>query len=125
MPKSNIKQSLDELSKPDIYSIILFALWRIKENPDFALLSELSYILDNDSLVKFLKYYGGKQITIPTISEFRNMLDALLLYQEVNVENVPMKDALKELIDKDNISEVKNNYTKICDILDKYDFKRD
>ena len=125
MPKSNIKQSLDELSKPDIYSIILFALWRIRENPDFALLSELSYILDNDSLVKFLKYYGGKQITIPTISEFRNMLDALLLYQEVNVENVPMKDALKELIDKDDISEVKNNYTKICDILDKYDFKRD
>ena len=125
MPKSNIKQSLDELSKPDIYSIILFALWRIKENPDFALLSELSYILDNDSLVKFLKYYGGKQITIPTISEFRNMLDALLLYQEVNVENVPMKDALKELIDKEDISEVKNNYTKICDILDKYDFKRD
>ena len=124
MPKSNIKTALDELSREDIYSMILFSLWAIRENPKYALLSELSYILDNDSLIKFLKYYAGKTITIPSLDDFRNVIDALIIYENVNLEGKDLKLCLKEFTDKDNKSTVRDTYMDICSILNKYDFGR-
>ena len=122
--RSNIKEALEELSKTDIYSIILFALWKIKENPEYAVLSELSYIMDNDSLIRFLKYYGGKTITIPTVDEFRNIINALILYAEVNLEGNEYSQVIKEFEDEGRLEEIKKDFTKISEILDKYDFRR-
>ena len=121
--KSNIKEALDELEKTDIYSIILFTIWKLKEVEEFSTLSELSYIMDNDSLIRFLKYYGGKTITIPTFEDFKNMFDALVLYSEVNLEGREYSEVINEL-PKDSLNDIKECYLKICDVLKNYDFRR-
>lgn len=124
MGKSNIKATLDELSKTDIYSLMLFALWKIHDIPEYSTLSELSYILDSDNFMKFLRYYEGKTIKVPTRDEFLEIVNALLIYNMVNLEEVPLSEAIASIDPNTDVKSVKETYYKLCDILDKYDFKR-
>lgn len=123
--KNNILDSLNDLSQTDVYSLLLFALWKIREIPEYSTLSELSYILDNNSLLRFLDYYGGSTIKIPTKEEFRYLIEALTLYKYVNIEEVSFEEALNRLDVKElSIKEIKNYYQKLDTILTKYDFRR-
>jgi len=63
--KSKTKASLDNLKLQDVYSLLLFALYRIKDVPDFAVLSELCYLLDGNNITRLLTYFAGKTITFP------------------------------------------------------------
>ena len=82
-----IKTEIDLLKEQDIYSLMLFALYKAKDLPEYSALSELAYILDKESLLKLCEFYGGLTIRIPTISELEKILYALLMYQEVDLEN--------------------------------------
>lgn len=123
--KKEISEKLNELKATDVYSLLLFAIYKLSDNPKYSTLSELSYILDKDNLLKFLTYYGGKTISIPTLEELSLLLDALFLYNYVNLNNLEFAEALK-LLDKSNSQqkEVIELYKVICNILSKYNFKR-
>lgn len=123
--KKEISEKLNELKATDVYSLLLFAIYKLLDNPKYSTLSELSYILDKDNLLKFLTYYGGKTISIPTLEELSLLLDALFLYNYVNLNNLEFAEALK-LLDKSNSQqkEVIELYKVICNILLKYNFKR-
>lgn len=125
--KSNIKKELDKLSQTDIYSLIMFGLFKLKEHPNYATLSELVYLLNEDSLFKLISYFGGMTVTIPTKRELKTIINALILYQLINVEQLDYDEALKQIkldcVDFD-INEIKLAYKNIVDILSKYDFKR-
>ena len=54
MPKGNIDKALEELNKEDIYSLILFVLYKLKNVSEYSILSELVYILDNGSFSRFI-----------------------------------------------------------------------
>jgi len=125
MAKSNIIKSLEELDKKDIYSLILFVLYKLKDNPEYSTLSELIYILDNDSFIRFLNYFGGQTIAVPTVSDMKEVLSAICYYERKI--NTDLTD--KEIFDYLNIPEkqqpeVLRISKLIVDILDKYDFKR-
>ena len=125
MPKSNIVKTLDDLSKTDTYSIILFAIWLLHKEDEYSTLSELPYVLEGDNLIRFLKYYGGKTITIPTMDEFKKIINALTLYQEVNLENNDYDETLKAFKKEEvNVKELANDYAFICNLLKDYDFRR-
>lgn len=126
MPKSNIVKSLNELKTEDVYSLLLFALSEIKNIPEYQVLGELCYLLDKDNLLNLFKYYGGMTITIPSVDDFKLIINALLFYELLNVEKLSYKDALSQL-DLKEISEeqLKECYSKLSSVLDKYDFKRD
>lgn len=125
MAASNIEKALNELDKTDVYSMILFALYKLREVPDYLTLSELSYILDNKSLLNFLDYYGGMTLTVPTKKDFDVVINALLLYQDVNIENIEFSKALRSINKQENdIDEIKKAYFKLCDVLKNYEFKR-
>ena len=47
--KNNIKTKLEELKATDIYSMMLFALYKIKDIPEYSTLSGLVYILNKES----------------------------------------------------------------------------
>jgi len=79
---SNELLSIKEL---DIYSLILFALFKLRDIPDYLVLSELIYVLDKDSMLKLCEYFGGTTIHIPTIDELESILYSLLLYQYVDI----------------------------------------
>ena len=44
--KTSIKSKLDSLHLSDIYSLILFVMYKIQDIPEYAMLSELCYLLD-------------------------------------------------------------------------------
>ena len=120
-----IRDALSRLTKPDIYSLMLFVLFKLKDTNEYSSLSQLSYILDKDSLLKLCEYFGGLTIKIPTIEELESIIYSLVLYQYVNIDGMDYDDAIKVIGHKSSqLRQVKSDYVKICSILDKYDFSR-
>lgn len=122
---TKIVESLNSLNKTDIYSILLFVLYKLHDSPEQSTLSELAYILDGDSLSKFLTYFGGMTIKVPELRELRLVVQALLLYQYVNLEKGDFDDALKVLSDEFTEQEIKNMYNKVVEVVENYEFHRD
>lgn len=120
--RKETRQKLESLKSDDIYSMMLFALYKLKDNPKYSTLVALPYILNRDSLLNFLDCFGGLTITIPTREELNVVINALLLYQFVNLENIEFNEAFK-LLDKEyRTKEVKNCYYSIIEILENHDF---
>ena len=124
--KTSIKSKLDSLHLSDIYSLILFVMYKIQDIPEYAILSELCYLLDGANLTRLLTYFAGKTITIPTEDEFANMSKALLLYQYVNIEGKSLTEAYSNLKDttpkqKEQITDI---YLKLIPIMNKYNINR-
>lgn len=118
-----IKESILTLREMDMWSLVLFALYKIKDLPEYSALSELVYILDKDSVLKLCEYFGGLTITIPTIDELENLVCALVLYQHVNIDKMDYDKAITLLgEDSVNLRAVKASYNKICSILENYEF---
>ena len=83
---TKISEALRSMNKTDIYSLMLFVLYKMKEDPDYLTLTELCYILDGENLVRFLSYFGGMTIKVPESRDLRLVFQALRLYQFVNLE---------------------------------------
>ena len=124
MPKSNIVKSLEELEKPDIYSLLLFSIYKLYDDPQYSTLSELVYTLDKSNLFNFLSMYGGMTIKVPTLQELQMMLDALLLYQYIHFENMESKDALKQFSSITySQKDLVERYKLLETVLAEYNFK--
>ena len=119
----SIKSEITKLRDHDLWSIMLFVLYKVREVPEYSALSELVYILDKKNMLKLCEYFGGCTITIPTIEELENMIYGLLLYHYTDIEHIAFQDAV-ELISKNdvNVTTVKQSYHKIKDVLEDYDF---
>ena len=125
MIKSELIKSLEELNKEDLYSLMLFALYKLKDTPEYSTLSELVYILDKESLFNFLNFYGGLTITIPTMYDLKKMIYALMLYQQVNIEGNDLQSTLRKInVEEVTIKDLKEAYYKICEVVSNYEFKR-
>ena len=123
--KGNIIKALEELDKKDIYSLILFRLYKLKDCPEYSTLSELIYILDNENFIKFINYYGGKTIKVPTINDLSILIHALMVFERLNNTNVDIDTILKELaISKKEKKEILESIQIIQETLANYDFKR-
>lgn len=125
MIKSELIKSLEELNKEDLYSLMLFALYKLKDTPEYSTLSELVYILDKESLFNFLNFYGGLTITIPTMYDLKKMIYALMLYQQVNIEGNDLQSTLRKInVEEVTIKDLKEAYYKVCEVVSNYEFKR-
>ena len=123
---TKIGESLNKLTKKDVYSLVLFTLFKLKDKKEYSTLSELSYILDNDNLSKFLRYFGGMTITVPTLRELKLITQALLLYQFVNIDECDFSAALKKVCgDEFNNTEMKNTYSNLLEVIKDYEFGRE
>lgn len=92
----NLDKDLYKLTQPDVYSLICELLYVLKDNPKYSVISELAFILERDSFIKFIKYFGGMTISIPTSDEFKEVIKLLLLYQAVEVDKLPWRKALDD-----------------------------
>ena len=119
----NLKTELNNLTNNDIYSMILFALYKSHEIPEYSSISELSYILDKDNLLKLCEFYGGQTIKIPTIKDIEDYMNALLVYQQVNIEHKNLEKVLCEMKRKNGSAlKVEENYKQISELLKEYNF---
>lgn len=125
MKKSYLIKTLEEMDVKDVYSLLLFVLYKLKDDKKFSTLSELVYILDKDSLFNLLSVYGGLTITIPTTKELKLIVSGLLIYQLVNLEGRDLMTSIKE-VNKGEYTEaeLKEVYLKICEVVRNYEFKR-
>ncbi len=125
--KGLIYESLAQLNKKDTTSLLLFTLWKLKESPEYGALSELCYVLDGDNLSKFLSYYGGMTLKVPTLKEFRLLVQALQVFQFVNLDSTYTLDeaiavAAGEEFSKEELAQA---YLKIVEVTKEYEFNRE
>lgn len=123
--RNNIRSSLDELKTTDVYSLIFFALYKMRDLPEYSSLSELVYLMDKDSLFNFLECFGGTTIRVPTVKELKMIIYALLVYQCVNIDGMTIEQAIKELGTKEfQNKDILRVYADVYSTLKEYDFKR-
>lgn len=110
-----IKDELNSLNTEDIYSLMLFVLYKSSNIPEYSSLSQLTYILDKDSLLKLCEFYGGLTIRIPTIQQLQELLEGLLMYQLIDIEGQNPEEVTNEF--NKNTTET---YIKIKEVLKNY-----
>lgn len=118
-----IKSDLSMLKTKDIYSLILFALFKLRDTAEYSALSELAYLLDKESLFNMCEYFGGMTIKIPTISDLEVVVYALIMYTKIDIEGNKEDSVISELnlVGKD-LTEVHKTYEKLKDVLKDYSF---
>lgn len=120
-----IKEDISKLKDVDVYSLILFTLYKMHDIPEYSAISELAYILDKENLLKLCEYFGGTTIKIPTIEELETLVYSLVLYQYVNIDGMSFKQATEIIGHKSSeLRKVKSAYLKLCEVLQKYSFNR-
>lgn len=118
-----INKELNKLTESDVYSLMLFALYKMNESDEYSSLSQLSYILDKDNLLKLCEYYGGTTIRIPTVSELEMLLNGLLMYQLIDIDGNDESSVLDDMRNKYGaISEIQKRYVIVKELLEKYNF---
>lgn len=118
-----IKNELNKLTEKDIYSLLLFAIYKASDIPEYSTLSQLSFILDKSSLLNLCEIYGGITIKIPTIAELERFLNALLLYEKVDIEENDFENSLENIKNKNEHSKtLLDDYNLIKECLKNYNF---
>lgn len=119
-----ITDDLKLLENADIYSLSMFMLFKLIDDPEYTYLSELPYVLDQKNMISLCESFGGQTIKIPTVEELYSIIHVLLLYQYVNIEKMPFEQAVQAAgyTDQD-MRKVRHVYSKISKVLDKYEFK--
>lgn len=126
MKITDIKKNLNSLHLSDIYSLMLFILFKVQDIPEYAVASELCYLLDGANMTRLLTYFAGKTITFPTESEMAILTNALLMYQYINIDGDTFTDAQNKLnkLTKKEKERVTELYVQILPIMKQYNIDR-
>ena len=109
---------LNYLNSSDLYSVASSLLYALKDTPKYSIISELFYLLDYDNFIKLIKYYGGKEIRIPSSQEIAELLKVLLVYQYYEVEGEDWKTSLKKAgYNEDQTNQVRAKLSHLNNIL--------
>lgn len=120
-----VKTEIAKLKDVDLYSVMMFTLYKMMGIKEYATLSELAYILDKDNLLKLCEYFGGTTIKVPTVEELETVVYSMVLYQYVNIDGMSYDDAIALIGHKSSdLRKVKSAYTELCDVLKNYSFNR-
>lgn len=124
--KNNIKKNLNSLHLSDIYSLMLFILFKVQEIPEYAVTSELCYLLDGANMTRLLTYFAGRTITFPTEAEMAIVTNALLMYQYINIDGETFTAAQNKLenLSKKDKEKVTELYVQLLPIMKQYNIDR-
>lgn len=119
--KHQIISDINKFKEEDIYSAMLYALYKLTQDSNYSVISELIYVLDKESFLNLCSVMGGCTITIPTIQQLTNLTKSLLLYQYINFDNMSFEEALKSLnLSSDEAKELLKSYEMVVNILNEY-----
>ena len=126
--RTSIKSRLDSLQLSDVYSLMLFLLYKVQDIPEYAVLSELCYLLDGSNILRLFAYFAGKTITFPSEDEFVTLINALLLYQYINIDGLSMAAAQDKLsidLDSKQKDRIMGLYLKIVPLIKQYNINKE
>ena len=112
---------INDFYDKNVYNLLLFALYRLSDNPKYSTLSELIYLFDKPVILKLLNYFGGLTITIPTIDELIELINVLVIYQDVEFNGKTIAQSIEENHLDTSEYKVVELYDKIKEILKDYD----
>ena len=124
--KNNIKKTLNSLHLSDIYSLMLFILFKVQDIPEYAVTSELCYLLDGANMTRLLTYFAGRTVTFPTEAEMAIVTNALLMYQYINIDGETFTAAQNKLegLTKKEKDRVTDLYVQLLPIMKQYNIDR-
>ena len=100
-------------------------MYKLQDVPEYAVLSELCYLLDGNNLTRLLTYFAGKTITIPTEEDFAAMTNAMLLYQYINIDGLSLTEAQSKIkVTQKQKEKLTNLYLAILPIMQQYNIDR-
>lgn len=118
MLNKKVKEMLEELNEDDIYSELSQAMYKLSENPSYLVLSRLVYLLDNKSFLNLIKYFGGKTITLPTLSQYKILTKAFILFIYTTDKEIPINDAKALITNSDSEwAEILKVYKSVAEVL--------
>lgn len=113
----------DKFTTEDTYSLCMFTLYKLIEDPEYCTISELPYVLDEKNFINLCSYFGGTTIKIPTLNEVYSLMNVLLLYNYIHTNKLSFKEAFNKINwGHTNMSKVKKIYNSLVKVLDKYEF---
>lgn len=125
MSRSRITRDIGVLRNKDIYNILLYAIYKCTNDPEYSVISELIYAMDEKSLLKFCSIFGGCTFKVPTLDELKTFTNGLLIYQ-LMLEGHSFNEAFKDTgLPSKQKKELAKVYTTIKDIIDEYEFRQD
>lgn len=119
----SVKQYLNNLKTQDIYSLMLFTLYKCKDMPEYSTLSELAYVLDESNLLNLCECFGGMTLKIPTIQELEDLIYTLNIYKETHIDKTSLEDALLKLeLPENDLCNIKHIYSQLLHIMEEFKF---
>ena len=105
---------------------MLFILFKVQEIPEYAVTSELCYLLDGANMTRLLTYFAGRTIKFPSESDMAVVTNALLMYQYINLDGETFVSAQNKLGDltkkeKERVTEL---YVQLLPIMKQYNIDR-
>ncbi len=125
--KSSVKKDINNLHLSDIYSLMLFVLFKVQEIPEYAVTSELCYLLDGANMTRLLTYFAGRTVKFPTEADLAIVTNALLLYQYINLDGdtfVSAQNKLGDKLTKKEMDKVTELYVQLLPIMKQYNIDR-
>lgn len=98
-----MRDSLDKkikriLNEEETFMLSLIMLSHLHDDEKYSELCELIFLFDNyKGFKQFIKYYGGKTIQVPTVTELKQCLRLLELFQKVEIDKKDFKESYNKL----------------------------
>lgn len=118
----SIKSELKNLNDVDTISLLMFALYKMRDTKETSALSELAFVLDKDNFINLCEYFGGSTITIPTLEEVDQLLYGLMMFQYLDIQKLSYEEAMLKLGDRYHPHTIRASYRKIKEVLSEYEF---
>jgi hypothetical protein len=101
--QSSFEKRLNKVLKEEEHYVLnILLLSYLTDDESYKDIAELCFMFDEYSnFKKFIKYYGGKTLKIPTQEELRLALKHLLLFQYVKIDGMSLDDGYKSVNLKD------------------------
>ena len=123
MRPSKVTKDIGLLKNKDVYNILLYAIYKCTNDPEYATISELIYALDEKSFLNLCSIFGGCTIRIPTVDELKIYTNGLLVYQ-LMLEGKSFNDAFKATgLNNKYKKDIAKIYTVLKGIIDEYEFE--
>ena len=115
-----LKHNISDLKEKDLYSLILYSIYKLTGDPQYSTISELIYTLNKDSLLNLCSVFGGCTIKIPTIEELKIFSSALVIYEGI-ASGMTFNQAYAETgMDKKYKSDIGRAYKAIVEVISTY-----
>ncbi len=97
--QSDFEKKLNRvLTEEEHYVLNILLLSYLTNDESYKDIAELCFMFDKYSnFKKFIKYYGGRTLKIPTQEELRLALKHLLLFQYVKIDGADFEDSYKRV----------------------------